>query len=108
VPVPAQPPARRAWQGQALDALQVVGAGIQQSGDAAKAVQKVLRQVQHALAGQAGAQQQGQQLHVAQGAGAAREQLLARAGVGGQVLNRHREGGAFYNRGSLSGTFRFS
>jgi hypothetical protein len=52
---------------QALDALQVVGAGVQQAGQAAKAVQQLLRQRQHALARNAGAQDQRQQLGVAQG-----------------------------------------
>ena len=42
--------------------------------------------MQHAQARQAGAQQQRQQLGVGQCAGAAGEQLFARSGVGGQVL----------------------
>ena len=77
---------------QALDALQVVGRGVQQAGHAAEAgafVQQLLRQLQHAFAGQAGAQQQGQQFGVAQGAGATGQQLFARARVGGKVFERH-------------------
>jgi hypothetical protein len=56
-------------------------------------VQHVLRQAEDVAPLQPGAQQQGQQLGVGQGAGAAGEQLLARALVGGQLFRSHGEGG---------------
>ena len=62
--------------------------GVQQAGQAAEAVEQRLRQLQHAQARQAGAQQQRQQLGVGQRAGAAGQQLFARPGVGGQVFQR--------------------
>ena len=65
------------------------GLRVQQAGEAAEVAEQLLGQLQHALAGQAGAQQQRQQLGVGQRRGAVREQLLARARIGGQVLQRH-------------------
>ena len=56
---------------------------------AAEAVEQLLGQLQHAEARQAGAQQQREQLGVGQRGRALREQLLARAQRGGQVLERH-------------------
>jgi len=56
---------------------------LQQPGDAAEAIEQRLRELQHALAGQAGAQQQGQQFGIGQRAGTAGQQLFARPGIGG-------------------------
>jgi hypothetical protein len=91
---------------QALDALQVGGAGVQQPGDAAKAarglatgevlcggLQQLLRQLQHAFAHDAGAQQDGQQLRIGQRGGPARQELFARLRVGRKVFERHGDGG---------------
>ena len=71
---------------QALDAREVCRAGVQQAGDAAKTtrraarvgtgargIEQFLRQLQHALADDAGAQQQRQQLRVAERGRAAGE-----------------------------------
>ena len=75
---------------QTLEALQVIGAGVQQASHALELCQQLLRHLQHAAPGGAGAQQQRQQFGIAQGAGAAREQFLARAGVGRKVFQGHR------------------
>ena len=78
---------------QALDAFQVVGARVQQAADAAeprgRLGQQFCGQLQHPLAGHAGAQQQRQQLGVGERAGAAGQQFLARLRVGGKVFERH-------------------
>jgi hypothetical protein len=57
---------------------------VQQAGYPAKTIQQFLRQGQDVFAFDAGAQQQGEQLGIAQGAGPALQQLFARTGVGGQ------------------------
>jgi hypothetical protein len=62
---------------------------VQQAGQAAKAIEQLLRQLQHALAGGTAAQQQGQKLAVAQRMSAACEQFLARSAVGRQVFQAH-------------------
>jgi len=71
---------------------------VQQAGDAVKAVAVVragfeLKQfvghLQHALALDAGAQQQCQQFDVTQGAGAACQQFFAGSGIGRKVLEWH-------------------
>ena len=74
---------------QALDALQVLRLCTQQPLPATEGVEQRLRQLQHALAGEARAQQQRQQLGIGQGRRALCEQLLARAQRGGQVLDGH-------------------
>ena len=96
---------------QALDALQVGRAGVQQPGNAAKAagngarvrvdawrVQQLLRHLQHALAHDAGAQQDGQQLGIGQRGRAARQQFFMGLGVGGQVFEGHGRGGGTRQR----------
>jgi hypothetical protein len=68
---------------------QVRRLGLQQPRQPAAAFQQSLRQAQHTLARQPGAQQQRQQLGVGQRGRASGQQLLARAGIGGQVLQGH-------------------
>jgi len=74
---------------QALDRLEVFGAGVQQPREPAEAFEQLLRQLQHVLARHAGAQQQSQQLGVGQRGGAARDEFFARAGVEREILERH-------------------
>ncbi len=79
------------------EARKLGGAGVHQAAQAAQAAevgQQPLRELQHA-----GAQQQGEQLGVGERLRAASEQLLARAGLGRQLLDRHRGAGtlASYN-----------
>ena len=77
---------------QALDALQRVGRCLQQTGEAARGLQHVVGQAEDVTPGQPGAQQQGQQLGVGQGGGAAREKLLSRALVGRELFGAHGRG----------------
>jgi hypothetical protein len=72
---------------------------VHQAAQAAEVGQQPLRELQHAGAGDAGAQQQREQLGVGERLRAACEQLLARAGLGRQLLDRHRGAGtlASYN-----------
>jgi hypothetical protein len=86
---------------QALDALQIIGAGLQQAGIAAHAGQHAFGQLQHALAAQAGAQQQRQQFGVGQAGGAVLQQLFTRAGGNRQILDRH--GGVVQERQGRGG-----
>ena len=74
---------------QPLDGLERVGSGMQQPGDAAEIFQQLLAQLQRIFAGQAGAQQQRQQLGIAERAGAAGQQFFARTDVGGEVFHQH-------------------
>jgi hypothetical protein len=64
---PAMPPKPSAWRGQQFGSCEL----------------------QHPLARHAGAQQQRQQLGIAERAGAAGQQLLARLRVGGKVFECH-------------------
>lgn len=75
----------------AAHAAQLLGAGLQQAREAAEALVQLLRELQHVLAGHAGAQQQREQLGVGQRGGAARDELLARAGMFGEILESHGE-----------------
>jgi len=85
---------------------------VQQPGHAAELRQQFFGQGHHVFALYAGAQQQGQQLGIAERAGATGQQLFAGAGFFGQVFELHGKGGelrsvghtgpAFYNRGSLA------
>ena len=68
---------------QAFEALQVLGLGLQQARNAAKLRQKLAGHVQHMPARGAGAQQQSQQLGVAQGGRPQGQQLFAGAHFGG-------------------------
>ena len=54
---------------QPLDLFECIVAGVQQAADAAKTIQEFLGQLEHVFAGDTGAQQQGQQLAVGEGAG---------------------------------------
>ncbi len=72
---------------QALDRGQRRRRGLQQAAQATEALQQALGQCQNGLLGGAGAQQQRQQLGVGQGLGAARQQLLARSGLGWQFAH---------------------
>ena len=71
---------------EALDPLQLLGLGAQQSGEAAEGAEQLLGELQHAGADQAGAQQQGDQLGVGERRRPEGEQLFARSGRGGNVL----------------------
>ncbi|MDT4854838.1 hypothetical protein FQZ97_891600 [compost metagenome] len=51
---------------QALDDLERLGPGVQQATDTAEGVQQLLRELHHVFSGDAGAQQQRQQLGVAE------------------------------------------
>ena len=89
---------------QALDAFEVGSAGVQQTSYATKAtteltcgvhrrrVEQLLRHLQHALAHDAGAQQDGQQLGIGQCRRAACQQFFAGLGIGGQVFEGHGAG----------------
>ncbi|MCY1169282.1 hypothetical protein D9M73_93040 [compost metagenome] len=74
---------------QALDAFERFGAGVQQTGHAAKGVHQLLAHLQGIFAGQASAQQQRQQFGVTERAGAAGQQFFAWAGIQGQVFQEH-------------------
>ena len=89
---------------QALHAFQVVRRGVQQAGYASKTalalvaiaqaamvfeLQQFVGHLQNPLARDAGAQQDGQQLGIAERTRAARQQLFARLGFQGQVFERH-------------------
>ena len=71
---------------EALDPLQLLGLGAQQAGEAAEGAEQLLGELQHAGADQAGAQQQRDQLGVGERGRPQGEQLLARSGRGGNVL----------------------
>ena len=71
---------------EALDPSQLLGLGAQQPGEAAERREQLLGELQHAGAGEPRAQQQRDQLRVGEGRGAEGEQLLARTGRGGNVL----------------------
>jgi len=71
---------------EALDALELLGLGAQQAREPAEAAEELLGELEDAGADQSGAQQQGDQLGVGERGGPLREQLLARAGRGGNVL----------------------
>jgi hypothetical protein len=66
---------------QTLDALECRRLGVQQPCQPTEGVEHVLRQAQHPFAPQSAAQQQRQQLGVAERARAARKQLFTRAGI---------------------------
>ena len=68
---------------QAFDAGQVAHAGVEQPRQPALLRQNRVRQLQHAAAGQAGAQQNGQQLRIGQGTCAPGQEFFARQGIGG-------------------------
>jgi len=99
---------------QTLDLAQVLFAGLGQPGNAVESgaaaghagqLQQFMRHLQHTLASNAGAQQQGQQFGVGQSGSAAGQQLLARARVRGQGVQVHWRvmvdgvGAASYNKG---------
>ncbi len=65
---------------EALDPAELRGLGMQQAGQPAELVEQLLGELQHAGAGEAGAQQQRDQFDIGERRGAEREQLLARAG----------------------------
>ena len=73
------------------NAAKTAGDGARVRVDAGR-VQQLLCHLQHALAHDAGAQQDGQQLGIGQGGGAACQQFFAGLGVGGQVFKGHGAG----------------
>ncbi|MCY1385171.1 hypothetical protein D9M69_735200 [compost metagenome] len=62
---------------------------MQQSRQPAEAFEQLLGQLEHVLAGHAGAQQQRQQLGVGQRGGAPRHEFFARPGVEREILECH-------------------
>ena len=86
---------------QSFDRLQIIGRGVQEARNTAKAtasiaagaitfeLQQLIGHLQHTFACNAGAQKYGQQLSIAERTGAAGEQLFARAGVDGKVFQGH-------------------
>ena len=81
-----------------LDALELLGLGAQQAGEAAERCEQLLGELEHAGARQAGAQQQRDQLGVGERRRAEGEQLFARSCGGGDVLEH---GGAPGEEGRL-------
>ena len=71
---------------EALDPLQLLGLGAQQAGEAAEAAEQLLGELKDAGADQAGAQQQRDQLGVGERRRPQGEQLFARPGRSGNVL----------------------
>ena len=65
---------------------------MEQAGDSAKDIQKLLSEVQHALSGKARAQQQCQQFYIAQCTGTASQQFFAWARVRWKVFQGHERG----------------
>ena len=73
---------------QAFDALERLHGGIEQASDAVWP-QQLFGQLKHVFARHAGAQQDGQKFHVAQGLRSSGEQFFARTRVRRQVLDAH-------------------
>ena len=73
---------------QAFDQFERLRRGLQQARNAVCA-QQFFSQLKHVFADHAGAQQDGQQLDIAEGLGASGEQLFAWPRLGGQVFDAH-------------------